>query len=42
MNSRSMTETLTVPTLPATMAPLTAGALGKFFRPLAGPAGVLF
>ena len=42
VNSRSMTETLTVPTLTATMAPLTAGALGQFFRPLAGPAGVLF
>ena len=36
-----MTETITAPTLTATMTPFTAGALGSFFHPLAGPAGVL-
>jgi hypothetical protein len=36
-----MRDTHDVPTLTATMTPFTAGALGQFFPPLAGPAGVL-
>lgn len=36
-----MSDARSVPTLTATMTPFTAGALGSFFQPLAGPAGVL-
>jgi hypothetical protein len=41
VTSRAMREAITVPTLTATITPFTAGALGQFFQPLAGPAGVL-
>ena len=37
----AMNDPRPVPTLTATMTPFTAGALGHFFPPLAGPAGVL-
>lgn len=41
MTFGSMREEITVPILTATMTPFTEGALGLFFQPLAGPAGVL-